>query len=177
MGLILLYVKSTGNRVSSSQKARTGQERVSQKLAQMTTENGGADGLGLCDWASGPLSLALCFSLPAGLGTTEAEDRSKLAAAAGGFGLGWAGLCLTVIPVGSLVGFEMGFWPWDGMMVPAYTGWLPSGSPSTKLFRVRCGRVWSGLYLSWPVLSLLWICRLQRERGMRQTGSPRSRGL
>lgn len=95
------------------------------------------------DWASvtGPRdryhSLSVFLSLP-GWGTTEAEDRSKLAAAAGGFGLGWAGLCLTVIPVGSLVGFEMGFRPWDGMMVPAYTGWLPSGSPYTcsELFRV-----------------------------------------
>lgn len=60
-------------------------------------------------------SLSGFFSLP-GWGTTEPEDRSKLAAAAGGFGLGWAGLCrLTVLPVGSLLGFRNGvFCPWDG---------------------------------------------------------------
>lgn len=51
--------------------------------------------------------LSVFLSLP-GWGTAEAEGRSKLAAAAGGFGLGWAGLCLTVLPVGSLVGFATG---------------------------------------------------------------------
>lgn len=69
---------------------------MSQKLAQMTTENGGADGLALCDWASGPLSLALCFFLspcPTG-GQQRRRTAANLAAAAGGFGLGWAGLCL-----------------------------------------------------------------------------------
>lgn len=53
-----------------------------------------------------------------GGGATEPEARSKLAAAAGGFGLGWAGLCLTVLPVGSLVGFEMGIWARDGRWYP-----------------------------------------------------------
>lgn len=78
-------------------------------------------------------SLSVFLSLP-GWGTAEAEGRSKLAAAAGGFGLGWAGLCLTVLPVGSLVGFATG-----GSVLGMDDGTrlyrLPSGSPS-RLFRV-----------------------------------------
>lgn len=69
-------------------------------------------------------------------GQQKQRDRSKLAAA-GGFGLGWAGLCL---PVGSLVGFEMGSCLL-GMDDCTRLYRLPFGSPS-KLFRVR-----SGLYL------------------------------
>lgn len=91
---------------------------MSQKLAQMTTENGGADGLALCDWASGPLSLALCFFLPARLGDNRAGGPQQASCSSRWVrpGLGWAGLCrLTVLPVGSLVGFRNGvFCPWDG---------------------------------------------------------------
>ena len=95
---------------------------MSQKLAQMTTENGGADGLALCDWAPGPLSLTrsvFSLSLPdwGTSCTTEPKGRSKLAAAAGGFGLGWAGLgcAYCTVPVGSLPGSGSQWGPALGM--------------------------------------------------------------
>lgn len=50
-------------------------------------------------------------------------------------------------------------------MVPAYTGCLLGrllGYFESDL--IWSGLVRSGLYLSWPVLSLLFICRLQREK-------------
>lgn len=93
-------------------------------------------------------SLSVFFSLP-GWGTTEPEGRSKLAAAAGGFGLGWAGLCLTVLPVGSLVGFRNGV-SVVGMDDGTRLYWLPSGSPS-KLFS---SLIWPG-----PVRSVSRLAR------------------
>lgn len=46
-------------------------------------------------------------------------------------------------------------------MVPAYTGCLLGRLLS--YFESDLVLVWSGLYLAWPVLSLLWTRRLQRE--------------
>lgn len=105
---------------------------MSQKLAQMTTENGGADGLALCDWAPGPLSLTRSVFSPSlpDWGTTEPKGRSKLAAAAGGFGLGrlgWAGLGCAYHPlIACLVGRpQLGSCALEGKMLPACSGCLP----------------------------------------------------
>lgn len=114
------------------------------------------------------LARSLCFfPLPCltGVQQNQRAAASKLAAAAaGGFGLGWAGLgcAYYTVPVGSLPGRVRNGGPVLGMDDGTRLLWLPFGSPS-KLFRVWCGLVWSSLYLGWPFLSLLWICRLQRE--------------